>query len=106
ERRPATLAARNIRLGSLSAAAAWNFTPGYSVGATLTTTQRAPGAEELYFNGPHHATETFDRGRTDLRKETSRSLELALQKTRGLVRWKANLFQTRVGNFIHGELTG
>ncbi len=106
ERRPATLAPRSFQLGSLSAGALWTVAPGYGVGATLTRTQRAPGIEELYSNGPHHATETFDRGQAKLQKETSRALELSLQKTSGLVRWKANLFHTRIDNFIYGALTG
>lgn len=106
ERRPQTLAQRRFELGSLSGGALWTFTPGYGVGATLTRTQRAPGIEELYSNGPHHATETFDRGQANLQAETSRAFELSLQKTSGLVRWKANLFHTRVDNFIYGALTG
>lgn len=105
-RRPEALAERTYQLGSLSAGALWTLAPGYGAGATFTTTQRAPGAEELYSSGPHDATSTFDIGQAGMRKETSRGVELALQKTSGPLRWKANLFHTRVANFIHGRLTG
>ena len=105
-RQPELLAERRFNLGSLSTGAVWTFVPGYAVGALLTSTQRAPGTDELYSNGPHHATETYDRGQSNLRKESSRALELSLQKSAGTVQWKANLFHTRVNNFIYGALTG
>lgn len=31
---------------------------------------------------------------------------MSLQKTHGLVRWKANLFENHVQDFIHGQMTG
>jgi iron complex outermembrane receptor protein len=68
--------------------------------------QRAPSAEELYSGGPHDATVTFDVGNPDFKKETSRNIELTLQKTTGLVRWKANLFENHAKDFIYGHVTG
>jgi iron complex outermembrane receptor protein len=106
ERRPNTagLPDRDFSLSSYSAGALWTFIPGYSFGPTLSVAQRAPVTEELYSNGPHESTKTFDIGNSALRKETSRNLELALQKTQGLVRWKANLFENHVKNFIFGRI--
>src|SRR5690606_8778312 len=75
-------------------------------GPTLSIAQRAPSTEELYSDGPHHATETFDRGNPFLKKETSRNLELTMRKTTGLVRWQVNVFQNRVGDFVYGHMTG
>jgi iron complex outermembrane receptor protein len=97
---------RSFGLGSGSFGAAWPFTPGYSVGATLSYGQRAPATEELYSGGPHDATLTFDVGNPDLKKETSRNLELSIEKTTGLVRWKANVFRNNVSDFIYGNITG
>jgi iron complex outermembrane receptor protein len=96
---------RSFGLGSGSFGAAWPFTPGYSVGATLSYGQRAPATEELYSGGPHDATQTFDIGNPDLQKETSRNLELSVEKTTGLVRWKANVFRNNVSDFIYGNIT-
>jgi len=95
---------RSFDLGSGSFGAAWPFTPGYSVGATLSYAQRAPGIEELYSGGPHDATVTFDIGNPDFGKETSRNLELTLQKNTGLLRWKANLFRNNIDNYIFGRI--
>lgn len=97
---------RNFNLGSLSVGGLWHFAPGYGFGTTLSLAQRAPTTEELYSNGPHEATATFDIGDAAMKKETSRNIEVSLQKTEGLVRWKGNLFQNRVGNFVYGRATG
>jgi iron complex outermembrane receptor protein len=94
---------RSFNLASYSVGGLWTFTPGYGVGTTLSIAQRAPSIEELYSNGPHESTATFDIGDPGLRKETSRNIELTLQKTEGLVRWKTNLFENRVKNFVFGR---
>jgi len=105
KREPVGNLERSFDLGSGSIGALWPFTPGYSAGATVSYAQRAPATEELYSGGPHDATLTFDVGDADLRKEISRNIELSLQKTTGLVRWKANLFRNNVSNFIYGHVT-
>jgi iron complex outermembrane receptor protein len=108
KRRPeaAGLPERSFDLASYSVGGLWTFTPGYGAGATFSVAQRAPGTEELYSNGPHESTATFDIGDPTLRKETSHNIELTLQKTEGLVRWKTNLFQNRVKNFVFGRVAG
>ncbi|HTN66636.1 MAG TPA: TonB-dependent receptor, partial [Burkholderiaceae bacterium] len=109
KRRPeagAGLPDRHFDMGSYSLGGLWTFTPGYAFGTTLSIAQRAPAVEELYSHGPHESTATFDIGDPMLQKETSRNIEISLQKTEGLVRWKANLFQNRVRNFIFGRIDG
>ena len=100
------LAARRFSLASYSIGGLWTFLPGYGAGATFSMAQRAPSTEELYSNGPHESTATFVIGDAALGKETSRNIELSLQKTEGLLRWKANLFHNRVRNFVFGRLDG
>jgi iron complex outermembrane receptor protein len=97
---------RSFDLASYSLGGLWTFTPGYGAGATYSVAQRAPTTEELYSRGPHEATSTFDIGDATLRKETSHNIELTLQKTEGPVRWKTNLFQNRVKNFVFGSIDG
>jgi iron complex outermembrane receptor protein len=97
---------RSFNLGSGSVGALWPFMPGYGVGATVSYAQRAPSTDELYSGGPHDATLTFDVGNAELKKEISRNIELSLQKTSGLWRWKANLFRNNVSDFIYGHITG
>ena len=96
---------RSFNLGSYSAGALWAFMPGYGVGATASVAQRAPTAEELYSGGAHHPTETYDLGDPNLKKETSKNIDLSLQKTTEALRWKANIFQNKVKNFVYGSLS-
>lgn len=100
------LAERDFQLGSYSLGGLWRVMPGYGIGATVSVAQRAPAIEELYSRGPHESTATFDIGDAALKKETSRNIELSLQKTEGLVRWKANLFQNRIKDFVYGRSDG
>ncbi len=104
-RRPITDTKRSFNLGSYSAGVLWAFTQGYGIGATASVAQRAPTAEELYSGGAHHPTETYDIGDANLKKETSRNIDLSLQKTTEALRWKANVFQNKVKDFVYGSLS-
>lgn len=104
-RRPLTDTKRSFNLGSYSAGVLWTFMPGYGIGATGSVAQRAPTAEELYSGGAHHPTETYDIGDANLKKETSKNIDLSLQKTTQALRWKANVFQNKVKNFVYGSLS-
>ncbi len=106
DRRPDSNRARDFGLASGSLGALWAFTPGYALGATGSIAQRAPSAEELYSGGMHHPTETYDKGDARLNKETSNNIELSLQKTSDSLRWRANLFQNKIKDFIYGALGG
>ena len=106
DRAPQDNSGRSFKLGSYSAGALWPFIAGYSTSLTASVAQRAPTADELYSGGPHDSTNTFDIGNANFEKETSRNVELSLQKTAGLWRWKANLFQNKVKNFVYGEIDG
>lgn len=104
-REPVSAKRRSFDLASYSVGAMWPFSASYAGGATVSVAQRAPATEELYSGGPHDATQTFDVGNLDLRKETSHNLELSLQKTDGLIRWKANLFYNQVKDFVYGNIS-
>ncbi|MDY7577380.1 TonB-dependent receptor [Herbaspirillum sp. RTI4] len=97
---------RDYQLGSWSLGSLWSFVPGYGLGLSYAASQRAPAAEELYSSGPHESTATYDIGDNSLKKETSHNIELSLQKTTGQWRWKTNLFQNQVGNYIYGRTAG
>ena len=103
-RRPQLALDRSFNLASWSTGALWAFTPGYGLGATYAFAQRAPTAEELYSNGAHHPTETYDLGDPNLKKETSNNLELSLQKTKDKLRWKTNVYQNKIQDFIFGAI--
>ncbi len=104
KREPVGAAGRAFDLHSYSVGGLWPFTRAYSAGATVSLAQRAPATEELFSSGPHDATQTFDVGNPNLRTETSHNLELSLQKTAGLVRWRANVFVNKVRDFVYGNI--
>jgi iron complex outermembrane receptor protein len=106
KRMPIANTERSFDLASYSIGSLWPFANGYGVGLTGSVGQRAPGIEELYSAGPHDATGTFDIGNPNLVKENSRNIELTLQKTSGLLRWKGNLFKDYVQNFVYGQIPG
>jgi len=91
---------RKFNLYSVSVGGLWKIIDGYSVGLSATRGQRAPATEELYTNGPHHATETFQTGNQALKKETSNNIDISLRKTTGFVQWKTNFFYNRFNNYI------
>ncbi len=91
---------RSFNLFSGSVGALWEFVDDYSLGLSATRGQRAPAIEELYVNGAHHGTATFQIGENTLAKETSYNIDLSLNKTAGMIRWKANAFYNRFNNYI------
>lgn len=91
---------------SMSAGAVWTFAPQYSLGFSLTRSQRLPSAEELYANGPHAATRTVELGNVDLEEETSHNAEITLRKFAGRTTFSLSLFRNEVDDFIYGADTG
>lgn len=88
---------------SASLGAVWRFTPGYQASASVSRAQRMPTAEELYANGLHMATSTWERGNPNLKKETSQALELGLGKTAGRTTWSLNAYHYRIQGYIYGR---
>lgn len=88
---------------SASLSAVWKFTPGYQLSSSLTHARRMPTAEELYANGLHMATSTFERGNPNLKPETAQSIDLALRKTTGETTFGVSVFHNRVKDYIYGR---
>ena len=91
---------------SVSAGAVWTFAPQYSLGFSLSRSQRLPTAEELYANGPHAATRTVELGDVDLDEETSHNAELTLRKFAGRTTFTLGVFRNQVSDFIYAADTG
>jgi iron complex outermembrane receptor protein len=97
---------RRFTLASFSAGAAWTVADGLELGATLTSAQRAPAVEELYFVGAHPATFAYEIGDPNLSEERSTNLDLSLRYVRGPWRAQATLFVNRVRDYIYGYFDG
>jgi iron complex outermembrane receptor protein len=97
---------RRFSLASFSAGATWSIAPAWDVGVTLTSAQRAPAVEELYFVGAHPATFAYEIGDPNLRKERSTNLDLTVRYARGPLRGQATVFANRVRDYIYGFFDG
>lgn len=86
---------------SVSLGGVWHFMPGYGSGLSFTRGQRAPSIEELYNNGPHDATASFERGDVTIREETANALDWTLHKEDGRLQWELNLFVNYMEDFIY-----
>ncbi|WP_448579941.1 TonB-dependent receptor [Thermaurantiacus sp.] len=73
----------------------------FRAGLSYTHAERAPAAEELLSDGPHFATQAYEVGDPDLRKERSDGIEGTL-RGRG-DGWRADLavYHSRFSNFIY-----
>lgn len=86
--------------GSLSSGAVYTLTPIWSLAATLGYTERAPTFYELYANGAHVATGTYEVGDADLSKEKAVSSDLALRFDNGTHKGSVGVFYSHFSNYI------
>jgi iron complex outermembrane recepter protein len=91
---------------SASMGASYDFAPGWKAGVNLSEANRAPAAEELFANGPHLGTKTFEVGNPTLRKERSRSVEAILRGSGEGYDIELSAYHSWFGNFIYETATG
>lgn len=91
---------------SLSAAATRNFDNGRGFVLNVALAERLPVAEELYANGPHIASGTFEIGNPMLSEETSHHLDIGVRKTAGKQTWAVTAFFTSFADFVYQQPTG
>lgn len=96
----------SFSLISLSAGTRWKFNNQWHVSLNLDRAQRAPAEEELFANGPHVATATFEIGDSTLVKETSNQVELGLHYHRQKFEVEIAAYQNQFDNFIYLADTG
>ena len=90
---------------SVSAGTLWSFAPDYGLGLSVTRAQRAPAPEEMFANGPHLATGTFEIGSPQLDAETAHNVDLSLRRNEGRWTWTLNLFVNSISDFIFQEFS-
>ncbi len=98
-------ASRSFSPGSVSAGAVGKLGGGMDLRVNATRSERAPSIEELYTNGAHHATASFEVGDENLRKETARTLDVSLHGSGERMSWKVTLYAVRIVNYIYGQST-
>lgn len=88
---------------SASAAANWEFAPNYKLSVVGSHQQRLPLAQELYADGLHFATNTYELGNPDLDKETSNNLELGLHYKGDKLDYHVHVYHNWFDDYIYGE---
>lgn len=66
----------------------------------LQRAERAPAAEELYADGAHIATATFERGNAALDTETANNIDVSLGSDAGRWTWELSAFYNRIDDYI------
>ncbi|WP_174279078.1 TonB-dependent receptor [Sphingomonas bacterium] len=97
---------RNYTPLSGSIGALYDFSGAVKLGATFSSTGRAPLITELFARGGHDGPNTFETGDPTLKIERSNSLEGTLRVTRDRLRFEGSLYSSWFSNYIYGDLTG
>ncbi|MGH6659807.1 MAG: TonB-dependent receptor [Sphingomicrobium sp.] len=84
----------------------YEFASGWRAGLSLSHAERAPSIDELFANGPHLASQSFEIGNPGLKPERSNSVELGLHRTAGRLHLSASLYASRFSSFIFQAPTG
>ena len=87
--------------GSLSAS--WDVNSQNKLGLAFTHSQRAPQVQELFSDGFHHATRSYEIGNANLKKELSNNLDLSYQFDASWVKADLSLFHNWVSDYIYQQ---
>ena len=87
--------------GSLSAS--WDVNSQNKLGLAFTHSQRAPQIQELFSDGFHHATRSYEIGNANLKKELSNNLDLSYQFDASWVKADLSLFHNWVSDYIYQQ---
>lgn len=97
---------RDFSATSISAAARWNLGEDFHLSFGLDRAQRSPTAEELYSDGLHVATQSFEFGNPGLDTETANRAEIGAHWHRGPFKLDASLYYVDYEDFVYLADTG
>lgn len=88
---------------SISAALTWRFEK-QKLGVSVSRSQRAPSADELYWNGDHHATFSFQLDNPDLDVETAYSLDVTWTYEESNYQMQGAVYYYDFDGYIYNDL--
>ncbi len=108
---------------SASVGLVWDYQQGYNLGFSASFSQRAPSAAELFSNGPHIGTNTFEVGalyevephgdhldievsNQDVELETSYNLDMTWRKFEGDFGFVVSAFYNHIEDYYYQQDTG
>ncbi|MDD5632523.1 MAG: TonB-dependent receptor [Methylococcales bacterium] len=84
-----------------SVSALWDITKLHQLSLAITQSQRAPQIQELFSNGVHDATTSYELGDPKLQKEVSYNLDLGYRFNADWMTTEFNLFHNWVNDYIY-----
>lgn len=103
---PETGRARDFTTTSTSMGLVWDANNNISLTLLADYSSRAPVGEELYSNGPHLATQSYEIGDSELKKETALNLSTGVRFEGQRFVVQADLYTTHFDDFINKQATG
>jgi iron complex outermembrane receptor protein len=97
---------RSFDTVSASVGGTWNFAGDWRLGFNVARTGRAPSAEELFANGPHAGTQSFEIGNPDFAVEKATSVEAVLRGRGQGYTFEASAYHTWFSDYIYERRTG
>ena len=77
----------------------------WNVSGNVNYSERTPDSAELYSDGAHHATESYEIGNPNLENESAVGVEIIVRKTVGKVTGQFSAFHTKYNDYIFLEHT-
>lgn len=106
EHQPTQGAERDFDAFSLSAGIVWPVTESWTVAALFDYSTRAPSIEELFSNGPHLATQSFEIGDVNLEEESGTSITLTADYRSDVFDLKVTAYHVDFQDYIFQAATG
>ena len=97
---------RNFDLGAASLGVVQPLSNRWRLSGQLDYSNRAPVAEELYSDGPHLATQSFEIGDPNLEEESALNLSASIHYETPAVNFVLSAYQTEFSDFIYEVATG
>ena len=101
-----TPAARSFKPASYAAGGLLNITPQWQLTGNFAVTQRAPKDYELFADGPHIATASYEIGNAAINREKSTNIDLGAKWRSGANTAQFNVFMNRFKNYVLLDATG
>jgi iron complex outermembrane receptor protein len=84
-----------------SASALWEVSDQHQLSLAITHSQRAPLIQELFFDGVHEASRSYELGNANLTQEISNNLDLGYHYQANWMTAEINLFHNWVSDYIY-----
>ncbi|MDH0031600.1 MULTISPECIES: zinc piracy TonB-dependent receptor ZnuD [unclassified Acinetobacter] len=88
---------------SVSGAANWEFAPNYKLSLVTSHQERLPLAQELYADGGHFATNTYELGNDQLSKEKSNNVELGFHYDDQTFDYHVHVYHNWFDDYIYAQ---